>query len=210
MNQKAKILSISIGISIAIIAGFIIYGEITRPIGFTNKEGEWVSGNGLNEGSILEYELELPNKSMIVKLYFKEYKDNNWNVIVNINNKESNIILSERLAKVDISELEEWNDLKSSIFWITDYIFEPKPLLGNAVWSTVQYNFKVYDLKVVAKENISLRAGEFSAYKIAYYLGYEGGNELWIVKDMPLPVKGIAKDQSGNLIFKFELLSHNL
>jgi hypothetical protein len=93
---------------------------------------------------------------------------------------------------------------------LVDFVYEPKPLSGNAIWSTISLELETVDLRLVAKENISTEAGEFEAYKLAYYLGYQGGGELWVVKDMPLPVKAEVLDQDNDLIFRYELLSHNL
>ncbi len=210
MKPAIKILGTSAIIAASIILGLIAYGEITRPTGFKGVEGEWITGNGLRDGSILTYRIEFVNKTMLVNLKFEKAGDN-WLTSIIIDNKTTNVTLTKNLVAVDIPEgFEEWNDIRRSLLWIIDYVFEPKPLVGNAVWSTVTYNLRTVDLKVVAKESISIDAGEFEAYKIGYYLGYTGGGELWIVKDMPLPVKAEVLDINGNLEFRYMLLDYSL
>lgn len=210
MKSSVKVLGTSIGISISIILGFILYGEFTRPVGFVSNEGVWEIGNGLSDGSILTYKIEIQNKSMIADLRFNRI-DNNWLSSIQVNNVTHDIIFTNNLIPTDIPEdFNEWNDLRSSLFWIIDYVYEPKPLVGNSIWSSITYGIKTYELKIVAKESISIESGEFEAYKVAYYLGYQGGGEFWIVKNMPLPVKAQVFDTDNNLIFRYELLSYDL
>ncbi len=211
MNPTIKVLGPSAAIAIAIIIGFIMYGELTRPAGFEGRtEGTWVTGNGIKEGSMFKYRVELPDKVLITTLEFTEKVDNNWKVVITTNNTSNEVILSENLVVVQDSDFDEWEDLRNSLFWLVDFVYEPKPLSGNAIWSTISLELETVDLRLVAKENISTEAGEFEAYKLAYYLGYQGGGELWVVKDMPLPVKAEVLDQDNDLIFRYELLSHNL
>ena len=211
MNPAVKILGTSIGIAIAIIVGFIMYGELTRPAGFEGiSEGTWVTGNGIREGSMLKYRVELPDKVIITTLEFVEKVDNNWRVIITTNDSRNEVILSENLVAIGIPDFDEWRDLRDSLFWIVDFVYEPRPLVGNSVWSTITLELETVELRLVAKENISIEGGEFEAYKLAYYLGYQGGGELWLVKDMPLPVKAEVLDQDNDLIFRYELLSYNL
>ncbi|GIU72098.1 MAG: hypothetical protein KatS3mg003_1577 [Candidatus Nitrosocaldaceae archaeon] len=212
MDPRVKVLGSSVGIAIAIILGFILYGELTRPAGFEGvSEGMWVTGNGIKEGNMLEYKIDLANKSMIVNIRFDEKIDNNWKATITADGVSREVVLSENLVAVDIPEnFEEWNDIRKSLFWIVDFVYEPRPLVGNSVWSTINLEFRTVELKLVAKEDISIVAGDFTAYKLAYYLGYQGGGELWIVKDMPLPVKAEVRDQDNDLIFRYELLSYSL
>lgn len=211
MDPRVRVLGISIGISIAIILGFITYGEITRPRGFEGaSDGTWVTGNGIKEGSMLKYRVELPNKSLIITLMFEEKIDNNWRTVITVNDTSYEVILTENLIAAERPDFREWEDIRGSLFWIIDYVFEPKPLSGNAVWSTISLERETVELRLVAKESISTEAGTFEAYKLAYYLGYQGGGELWIVKDMPLPVKAEVLDQDNDLVFRYELSSYNL
>lgn len=214
MNPAVKILGTSAGIGVAIILGFIVYGEITRPVGFEFNEGTWVVGNGLKQGLMLKYNIEEQDKSMVVTLNFKDKVNNNWLVDITINDDPDTareIILSDTLVGVDIPEdFEEWRDVKDTLLWIVNYVFEPKPLIANSVWSTIQLELQTVELKLIAKEDLSLESGEFDAYKLAYYLGYQGGGEFWIVKDIPLPIKAEVTDQDGMLIFRYELIDYNL
>ena len=214
MNPAVKILGTSAGIGVAIILGFIIYGELTRPVGFEFNEGTWIVGNGLSKGLMLKYDIEKPEKSMLVRLDFKDKVDGNWLVMITINDDQDNakeVILSDTLVGVDIPEdFEEWKDIKDTLLWIVNYVFEPKPLVANSVWSTIQYKLQTVEFKLVAKEDISIASGNFNAFKLAYYLGYQGGGEFWIVKDMPLPIKAEVKDQDGMLEFRYELVDYSL
>lgn len=210
MRSSVKILGTSIGISIAIISGFILYGELTRPIGFVADEGRWVTGNGLSDGSRLVYRVEVENKIMVIDLTFKRV-DGEWLSTVRVDNTTHNIRFKDNLVPLEIpEEFNEWSDIRGSLFWIIDYVYESKPLIGNAIWSSVTHGFRSYDLKVIAKESISTEAGEFESYKVAYYIGYQGGGELWIVKNMPLPVRAIITDADGSLMFRYELISYTL
>ena len=61
------------------------------------------------------------------------------------------------------------------------------------------------DLKITAKEPVTTEAGTFNSYLLSYTI-QDKESRIWIVKDMPLPVKAEVYDAGGKLQFEFELV----
>lgn len=86
-----------------------------------------------------------------------------------------------------------------------DYAATPKYLITGAVWGKITQGIQTQDLKISAVEQVTVGAGTFDSYVLTY-TSMEKENRIWIVRDMPLPVKAEVYDNDGILQFAFELI----
>ena len=219
MSSAIKILGIGGGIGVAIIIGIIAYGEMTRPAGSDILERpteQWAVGNSLKENTALTYKLSHVDnnyQNIIVTLKFIGKQDQNWRTSITIEDSvngknEQELIMSKSLLPLAPAEPQMQPYLKmiqNSILWIVDYAIEPKYLAGGAVWGSITHGVQKEDLKITAKEPLTTEAGTFNSYLLSYTI-QEKESRIWIVKDMPLPVKAEVYDADGKLQFKFELV----
>jgi hypothetical protein len=57
---------------------------------------------------------------------------------------------------------------------------------------------------VTTEEPISTPAGTFDSFVLSYKLAEET-SKIWVVRDMPLPVKAEVYDAEDNLLYQYEL-----
>jgi hypothetical protein len=96
--------------------------------------------------------------------------------------------------------------LDNTIFLIRDFALEEKYLVKKAVWDTVFVGASTKELIVTEHEKISFAFGSLDAYGLSYNIG-NNENKLWIVDNLPLPVKAEVYDIDGNLQYSYELTS---
>ncbi|MEM2759765.1 MAG: hypothetical protein QXU32_07790 [Nitrososphaerales archaeon] len=221
MASAVKILGISGGVGAAIIIGIIAYGEMTRPPGSDILERpteQWHAGNSLVENTVLRYRLshfDNDYQEVIATLTFIERQGDDWRTSIKIEDKnvikEQELLLSKSL--IILTPVEEAMKpyikmVQSSILWIVDYAIEPKYLAGGAVWGSITFGVQKEDLKITAKERITIESGTYDSFVLSYKIK-DKESRVWIVKDKPLPVKAEVYDANGKLQFKFELIESN-
>jgi len=219
MSSAVKILGIAGGVGAAIILGIIAYGEMTKPPGSTFLEKpteQWTVGNSLRENMVLTYTLShIDNdyKELIVTLKFLEKQDDNWKVAMAVQDQneihKAELMMTESLVLLGPipPELQPYGRMVTgSILWIVDYAIEPKYLVNGAVWGSIIHGVQKEDLKIISSEPVKTDAGTFNSYVLSYTIK-DRESKIWIVKDMPLPVKAMVHDADGNLQFAFNLIN---
>jgi outer membrane lipoprotein-sorting protein len=58
---------------------------------------------------------------------------------------------------------------------------------------------------VTGEETIQTQAGTFDAFVLSYKLE-ENTSKVWVVRDMPLPVKAEVYDEQDQLQYQYELV----
>jgi hypothetical protein len=96
--------------------------------------------------------------------------------------------------------------LDSTVFSVRDLAIEDKYLVKGAVWGDMYIHDIQEEIKVTAHTKVSLKFGSLDSYIISYQEG-EKENKLWIVDNLPFPVKAEVYDLSGNLQYSYELTS---
>jgi hypothetical protein len=214
--------TVGIGVSAAIIAaggGFSGPG----PSIFNPPTGAdiWKVGDHIQDGTELDYNLTAKGElgsleSAQVSLKFDQVGEN-WNVSFTIVNGtgqppvNSSVMMSKELTRE--GQLQEslrpyFEDIQSSIFAVRDmeYGESPKYLVVGAPWDTIFVGSSSITVRVTNEERVDTPAGSFDSLVLSYKLA-EKTSKIWVVRDMPLPVKAEVYDAEDNLVYKYELVN---
>jgi hypothetical protein len=85
-----------------------------------------------------------------------------------------------------------------------EYGESPKYLVVGAPWDTIFVGSSSVTTRVTSEEPISTPAGTFDSFVLSYKLAEET-SKIWVVRDMPLPVKAEVYDAEDNLLYQYEL-----
>ena len=214
--------TLGVGVSIAFIAaggGF----ESSSPNIFNppTEADIWKVGDHIQDGMTLEYVLTSKGQpysleSARTSINFKQAGEN-WNVQFTITNGTDQptvnhtLIMSKELTRegqLDESFRPYFELIQSSILAVRDmeYGESPKYLVVGAPWNTIFVGSSSVTARVTNEERISTPAGVFESFVLSYKLG-EATSKIWLVRDMPLPVKAGVYDAEDNLLYQYELTS---
>lgn len=96
--------------------------------------------------------------------------------------------------------------IDQTIFSMRDYATEEKFLAKEAEWGDLYIGANHEKLKVTDSGKMSFGFGSANAYLLSYRIGAHI-NKIWIVDNLPLPVKSEIYDPDGNLQYSYELVS---
>src|ERR671919_3269919 len=141
----------------------------------------------------------------------------NWNVRFTIANGTGQppvnhtLVMSNELTRegqLDESFRPYFEHIQSSILAVRDmeYGESPKYLVVGAPWNTIFVGSSSVTARVTNEERVSTPAGVFESFVLSYKLG-EATSKIWLVRDMPLPVKAGVYDAEDNLLYQYELTS---
>ncbi|MER3407940.1 MAG: hypothetical protein C4292_04040 [Nitrososphaera sp.] len=85
-----------------------------------------------------------------------------------------------------------------------DYGGRDKYLVVGAPWNTIFYGSTSTVVKVTGRESVQTPAGPFDAFVLSYKLG-DKTSRIWVVKDLPFPVKAEVYDPSDQPLYSYEL-----
>jgi len=218
--MTAAFAALGVGVSVAIIAaggGFTGPGTtLPRP---PTQEDIWTVGSGIQDGTELDYSLTAKSEtssldSAHVSMAFAKAGDD-WNVNFTVTNGTSPAVeytmaMSKELTRegqLDESFKPYFEPIQSSIFDVRDWEYgdSPKYLVVNAPWEQIFYKSSQVIARVAGEEKLQTQAGTFDAFVIRYKLE-ENASKVWVVKDMPLPVKAEVYDSEDHLLYKYELV----
>ena len=212
--------TLGIGVSIAFIAAGGGFESSSPNIFDPPTEADiWNVGDHIQDGMTLEYVLTSkgqPNslESARVLMNFQQAGEN-WNVRFMITNSTDQptvnhtVIISKELTRegqLDESFRPYFEHIQSSILAVRDmeYGESPKYLVVGAPWNTIFVGSSSVTARVTSEERISTPAGVFDSFVLSYKLG-EATSKIWLVRDMPLPVKAEVYDAEDNLLYQYEL-----
>jgi hypothetical protein len=217
--MTAILAAFGMGVSVAIIAaggGFSGPGpDIFNP---PSSADIWVVGAHINDGTSLEYLLTGKDEassldSARVSMTFDKAGDG-WQVRFTVVNGtaqpvEKTIIMSKELTRegqLDESFRSYFEPIQSSIFHVRDmeYGQSPKYLVVTAPWDEIFYQASKVIVRVTNEEKVQTQAGTFDSFVLSYQLA-EKTSKIWVVKDLPLPVKAEVYDADDNLQYKYDL-----
>lgn len=96
--------------------------------------------------------------------------------------------------------------LDQSVFSMRDYATEAKYLAKGAEWGDLYIGANHVKLTVTDSGKMTFGFGQADAYLLSYRIG-SNINKVWIVDNLPLPVKAETYDFDGNLLYTYELVS---
>ena len=214
--------TLGIGVSIAIIAAGGGFESSSPNILDPPTEADiWKVGDHIQDGMTLEYALtsrgELNSlESALVSMNFRQAGEN-WNVRFTISNGtgqpsiDHTLVMSNELTRegqLDESFRPYFEHIQSSIFAVRDmeYGESPKYLVLGAPWNTIFVGSSSVTARVTNEERVSTPAGVFDSFVLSYKLA-EQTSKIWVVRDMPLPVKAEVYDAEDKLLYQYELVN---
>ena len=214
--------TLGVGVSIAIIAAGGGFESSSPNILDPPTEADiWKVGDHIQDGMTLEYALtsrgELNSlESALVSMNFRQAGEN-WNVRFTIANGtgqpsiDHTLVMSNELTRegqLDESFRPYFEHIQSSIFAVRDmeYGESPKYLVLGAPWNTIFVGSSSVTARVTNEERVSTPAGVFDSFVLSYKLA-EQTSKIWVVRDMPLPVKAEVYDAEDKLLYKYELVN---
>jgi hypothetical protein len=218
--MTAIFITLGVGVSIAIIAAGGGFESSSPNIFDPPTEADiWKVGDHIQNGMTLEYILtsrgELNSlESALVSMNFGQAGEN-WNVRFTIANGTGQppvnhtLVMSNELTRegqLDESFRPYFEHIQSSILAVRDmeYGESPKYLVLGAPWNTIFVGSSSVTARVTNEERVSTPAGVFDSFVLSYKLGEET-SKIWVVRDMPLPVKAEVYDAEDKLLYRYEL-----
>jgi hypothetical protein len=212
--------TLGVGMSVALIAAGGGFESSSPNIFDPPSEADiWKVGDHIQDGTTLEYVLTSKGQtnsleSARVLINFKQAGEN-WNVTFIIANGTDQptvnhtLIMSKELTRegqLDESFRPYFEHIQSSILAVRDmeYGESPKYLVVGAPWNTIFVGSSSVTARVTNEESISTPAGLFDSFVLSYKLAEET-SKVWVVRDMPLPVKAEVYDAEDNLLYQYEL-----
>ena len=214
--------TLGVGVSIAIIAAGGGFESSSPNILDPPTEADiWKVGDHIQDGMTLEYALtsrgELNSlESALVSMNFRQAGEN-WNVRFTITKGtgqpsiDHTLVMSNELTRegqLDESFRPYFEHIQSSIFAVRDmeYGESPKYLVLGAPWNTIFVGSSSVTARVTNEERVSTPAGVFDSFVLSYKLA-EQTSKIWVVRDMPLPVKAEVYDAEDKLLYQYELVN---
>ena len=214
--------TLGVGVSIAIIAAGGGFESSSPNILDPPTEADiWKVGDHIQDGMTMEYALtsrgELNSlESALVSINFRQAGEN-WNVRFTIANGtgqpsiDHTLVMSNELTRegqLDESFRPYFEHIQSSIFAVRDmeYGESPKYLVLGAPWNTIFVGSSSVTARVTNEERVSTPAGVFDSFVLSYKLA-EQTSKIWVVRDMPLPVKAEVYDAEDKLLYQYELVN---
>ena len=217
--MTAMFAALGVGVSAAIIAsggGFNNPPDIFNP---PSAADIWVVGANIQGGTALDYSLTAMDEagsleSAQVSMVFVEAGDN-WNVEFTVVNRtsgavENTMVMSKELTRegsLPESFRPYFQPIQSSIFAVRDmeYGQSPKYLVVGAPWNQIFYQSSQVIVRVTSEETVQTPAGTFDAFVLSYQLA-DNTSRIWVVRDMPLPVKAEVYGPEDELQYRYELV----
>lgn len=220
--MTAVFAAVGVGVSAGIIA---VGGGFAGPggpgiIDPPTEADIWVVGGNIQDGTALEYSLTAFEESSSldsaqVSMVFEE-GGSNWDVHFTVVNGtapavEKIVTMSKELTRegqVDESFRPYFDPIQSSIFAVRDmeYGSSPKYLVVTAPWNQIFYQSSEVIVRITGEETVQTPAGTFDAFVLSYKLE-ENTSKIWVVRDLPLPVKAEVYDPEDDLQYRYELVN---
>ena len=178
------------------------------------QASQWHMGKGSEYDPDMIYHVSFNNTNLIADLKFLPIQGGNQSLLITINPSDGDKKINQTVPIglvydfVDVSSVAKpyFEVLDQTIFSMRDYATEDKFLAKDAEWGDLYIGANHEKLKVTDSGNTSFGFGSANAYLLSYRIGAHI-NKIWIVDNLPIPVKAEIYDPDGNLQYTFELVS---
>jgi hypothetical protein len=210
---------LSIIINIAIIASNGGFDNPARSITIPEEQDLWSAGSKIHDGDEFLYNLTIQNgkKSIdnyLINILFRN-SQNYWNTEFSISNESKAVKIYSQLSKSNLIMKEKpiknqkYIDIvESSILQIKDITREPKYLVIGAKWDSINTGIKNIPIKITSKEHLLSKVGELETFVLSYKIKDLSSN-IWISKNLPLPVKAEIYNEEDKLNYKYDIIKLN-
>jgi hypothetical protein len=224
MSVKRRVLLLSIifsalGISVSVILIALAGGFSGSRSSILNPPTQadlWTVGKTQMNEFALKYILtssvtDEPKVNATVWLNFSKLANSNWNVSVSIRNDTNRedfaILLSQNeLSRIGSSDADKsLSVLDDSILDIREIVRGPKYLVVGALWDKILLDSIEVPVKITDRIKLSTPAGTFDTFVLSYNAGPKK-SQIWINKNMPLPIRAHVYDNSGQVQYSYHLV----
>jgi hypothetical protein len=212
--------ALGVGVSVAIIAAGGGFSGGGAPIFNPPTAADiWRVGSSIQDGTEFEYSLTARDETSSledaqVSMAFAE-SGSNWDVTFIVTNGtgqpiENTMAMSKELTRegqLDESFRPYFAPIQSSLFAVRDmeYGESPKYLVVGAPWNQIFYKSSEVIVRVTGEETVQTQAGTFDTFVLSFKLE-ENTSRIWVVKEMPLPIKAEVYDSEDQLQYQYELV----
>ncbi|MEO9362828.1 MAG: hypothetical protein ABI348_02900 [Nitrososphaera sp.] len=216
--------ALGIGVSVGIIAfgGGFSGGDASSLFKPPTSADIYVIGSQITDGLSMSYNVDSqgPQTSLAnanVSITFHKSGDG-WRAAFNVVNgtqgtpQQFDIMYSKLLTKegsVAESVRPYLEPVESSILAIRDmdYGGRAKYLVVGAPWNTIVTGGTTpITVKITSEEKVTTPAGTFDTLVLSYKLN-NNTSKIYVVKDLPMPVKAETYDDNDQIYYKYELVS---
>lgn len=210
---------LSIIINIAIIASNGGFENPIRTIEIPDNQDLWSAGSKIQDGDQFLYNLTIQNRNKgldnyLVNILFQN-SQNYWNTEFTISNDSKSAKIYSQLSKSNLLMKEKQltnqkyiDILESSLLQIKDSTREPKYLVIGAKWDSINTGITNIPIKISSKEYLLSKVGKLETFVLSYKIKDYSSN-IWISKNLPLPVKAEIYDEEDKLKYKYDILRLN-
>lgn len=178
------------------------------------QTSQWHMGKGSQYNPEMTYQVSFNNTKFSTDLKFLPIQEGSQQLLVMINpsdggqkiNQTVKIGLVYDFTDVSSDAKPYFDVLDQSLFSMRDYATEDKFLANNAEWGDLYIGENDEKLKVTDSGKMSFGFGSANAFLLSYRIGAHI-NKIWIVDNLPIPVKAEIYDPDGNLQYAYELVS---
>ena len=203
--------------AVIIIAGALGLGwpflSTMKPVYLTPiQASEWHMGKGSEYNPDMTYQVSFNNTKFTADMKFLSQQNNQLQVKIFPSDGSKEIDQTVTIGLVydfpNVSpEAKPYFDiLDQTVFSMRDYATDDKYLAKNAEWGDLYIGANHETLKVTDSGKQSFTFGSATAYVLSYRIGADF-NKVWIVDNLPLPVKSTIYDPDGNLQYSYDLVS---
>jgi hypothetical protein len=220
LSSKKRLILVVVGslVVIFIIVNIVI---ITSNSGFNNpnKQDLWSAGNTIHDGDHFLYNLTIENRNKsvdnyLIKIIFRN-SQNYWNTEFTISNESKSAKIYSQLSKSNLVMKEKQlknqkyiDIVESSILQIKDITREPKYLAIGAKWDSINTGITTIPIKITSKEYLFSKVGKLETFVLSYKIKDRSSN-MWISKNLPLPVKAEIYNEVDKLKYKYDIIRLN-
>jgi hypothetical protein len=185
-------------------------GYILQPV----QSSQWHMGKGSEFTPEMVYQVSFNQTKFSADMKFLPVSGGGQQLLVKINPSDDskeidqtvNIGLVYDFVNTSNESKSYFDILNQSIFSMRDYATDAKFLAKDAEWGDMYIGANEEKLKVTDSGKMSFQFGSANAYLLSYRIGAKI-NKIWIVDNLPLPVKAEIYDPDGNLQYTYELVS---
>ncbi|MGI0102597.1 MAG: hypothetical protein ACREA7_08400 [Nitrosotalea sp.] len=175
---------------------------------------QWHMGKGSQYDPEMVYKVSFNNTNFTANMKFLPMQGQNQSLLVQIKPNGSDKIINQTVQiglvydypNVSGEAKPYFDILDQSVFSMRDYATADRYLVKGADWGDMYIGANHETLTVANTGNMTFGFGSANAYLISYRIG-ANENKIWVVDNLPLPVKSQIYDFNGTLIYNFELVS---
>jgi len=176
----------------------------------------WHMGKGSQYAPEMVYSVTLNNTNFTADIKFLPMQGQNQDLSVLIKPANSDKVINQTVPIGLVYDFPNtspdakpyFDMLDQSVFSMRDYATEPKYLMMGAEWGDLYIGANHEKLVVTNVGKTTFEFGSANSYLLSYREGVNQ-NQVWVVDNLPLPVKQIEYDFDGNLLYRYELVSLN-